>query len=114
MGKETIKFKNIVSIGALLLLLLAIPEGIWPYGYFVLLRWIVAGVALLVLWTAYNLERKRWVWLMAGIAILFNPVIPIHLDKATWQFIDLVTAGIFLVSVFKVRQNKKKVQEEQS
>jgi len=111
MDTETIRFKNIASAGAILVLLLAIPEGIWPYGYFVLLRWIVAGIALFVLWTAYNLKMQGWVWLMASVAILFNPILPVHLDKGVWQVIDFIVASLFLFTVFKVRPNKPVVED---
>ena len=103
MGKETIKYKNIASIIAIAMLLLAIPSGIWPYGYYVLLRWAVTAVALFVLWAAYVLERRLWIFLMAIIAILFNPIVPIYLDKGTWVVIDFIVAGLFLASIFKIK-----------
>ena len=49
MNKEAIKNKNIASGIAILMLLLAIPSGMWPYGYYVLLRWIITGIALFIL-----------------------------------------------------------------
>ena len=108
MDKEALKYKNIVSIVAIVALLLAIPSGFWPYGYFVLLRWVVAGIALYNLWIAYNLQKMGWVWIMGGVALLFNPILPIHLDKSTWQVIDFVAAFIFVVSVFKISINDSK------
>jgi len=111
MNTETIKFKNLASVIAVLVLLLAIPDSIWPYGYFVLLRWIVTGIALLVLWTAYNLKMQGWVWLMASVAILFNPILPIHLDKGMWQVIDFIVASLFLFAVFKVQPSKPIVED---
>jgi len=104
MNQDIIKYKNIASVAAIVALLLAIPGGFWPYGYFVLLRWVVTGIALFNLWTAYNLQKMGWVWIMGGVALLFNPIIPIHLDKITWQFIDFGVAVIFLSAVFKVRE----------
>ena len=103
--KEVFKYKNVISIVAIVALLLAIPSGFWPYGYFVLLRWVIAGIALFTLWTAYNLQKMGWVWIMGGVALLFNPVLPFYLDKSMWQVLDLVAASIFLVSIFRVRIN---------
>lgn len=103
MNKEIIKYKNIASVSAILMLLLAIPEGIWPYGYYVLLRWLVAGVAAFVIWIASNLEKQGWMWLMVIIVILFNPIMPIHLDKEIWVVTDFIVAIIFLVSIFKIK-----------
>lgn len=103
MEKELIKNKDIASGIAILMLLLAIPSGLWPYGYYVLLRWVITGIALFVLWVAYELGERRWLWLMIGIAILFNPIVPIHLDKETWVIIDFIVAILFLVSIFKIK-----------
>ncbi len=103
MDKETVKNKNIASGVAILMLLLAIPSGIWPYGYYVLLRWIIVGVAIFVWWVASELKKKGWLWLMIGIAILFNPILPIHLDKGTWAMIDFIVALLFLTSIFKIK-----------
>lgn len=108
MDKEIIKYKNITSIIAILMLLLAIPEGLWPYGYYVFLRWIITGVAIFILWIAHNLERRGWFWLMMLIAILFNPIVPIHLDKEIWVAIDFIVATLFLVSIFKIKIYERK------
>jgi len=107
MNKEAIKNKNIASGIAILMLLLAIPSGMWPYGYYVLLRWIITGIALFILSIANKLQRKGWVWLMSSIAILFNPLIPIHLDKETWVIIDFIVAILFFTSIFQVKPEGK-------
>jgi hypothetical protein len=104
MDKETIKYKKMVSIIAIIMLLLAIPSEIWPYGYYILLRWVVTGAALFILWIAYELEKKTWLWIMGAIAILFNPIAPIYLDKGNWVVIDLIVAALFLISIFKIKR----------
>lgn len=106
--KEVLKYKNILSIIAIVALLLAIPSGFFPYGYFVLLRWVIAGIALFILWIAYNSQKMGWVWIMGGITLLFNPLLPIHLDKSIWQVIDSVVALTFLVSIFKISTKDSK------
>jgi hypothetical protein len=104
MDKETIKYKKMVSIIAIIMLLLAIPSEIWPYGYYILLRWVVTGAALFILWIAYELEKKTWLWIMGAIAILFNLIAPIYLDKGNWVVIDLIVAALFLISIFKIKR----------
>ena len=102
MNKEIIKYKKVFSVISILMLLLAIPS-IWPYVYYQILRWVVTGTALFVLWTAYELEKKIWLWIMGAIAILFNPIAPIYFDKGTWIIIDFIVAIIFLISMFKIK-----------
>ena len=102
MNKEIIKYKNIVSIISIVILLLAIPP-IWPYGYYILLRWVVTASAIFLVWIAYNLKKTFWLFLMGIIALLFNPIVPIHLNKETWVIIDLIVATLFFVSIFKIK-----------
>ena len=102
MNKETIKYKNIASWVSIIMLLLAIPT-FWPYGYYVLLRWIVAGSAIFLVWVAYNLKTTSWLFLMGLTALLFNPIVPIHLNKETWVIIDFIVAILFLASIFKIK-----------
>jgi len=101
MDREIIKYKNIASVISVVLLLLAIP-AIWPYGYYILLRWIVTASAIFLIWIAYDLKKTFWLFLMGIVAILFNPIIPVYLDKGTWVIIDFIVAILFLVSIFKV------------
>ena len=105
MNKEIIKYKNIASIVSIVMLLLAMP-AIWPYGYYILLRWVVTASAIFLVWVSYNLKKTFWLFLMGIIALLFNPIAPIHLDKETWVIIDLIVAVIFLTSIFKIKSKK--------
>ncbi len=89
----------IISIA---MLLLAIPP-IWPYGYYTLLRLVVCGSAIYLTWFAKSINRQGWMWTLGFIALLFNPLIPIRLDKATWSLVDLMVAIIFFASMFKLK-----------
>ncbi len=96
------KYKKILSIIAGIMLLLAIPS-IWPYGYFQILRWIVTGTAVYNGYIAHKMRSGFWLWTMIIIAVLFNPIVPIHLDKEIWMIIDLVTALLFITSIWKIK-----------
>jgi len=108
MDKETIKYKNIASITSIVMLLLAIPD--LPYGYYTLLRWVVTASAIFLVYIAYELEKKFWIVPMAIVAILFNPIAPIHLNKETWVIIDFVVAVLFLISIFKIKISESKTE----
>ena len=66
-----------------------------PYGYYTLLRLIVTVGS--VAYCVQFLEKKNMnmVYLFGFIAILFNPLIPVYLNKETWLIIDLIVGGIF-------------------
>ena len=64
---------------------------IWPYGYYVLLRLLVFAAAIFTLATSPD-ERTRYWWALGGLALVFNPVVPVHLDRLLWAPIDLAGA----------------------
>jgi len=77
----------------------------FSYGYYIFLRWIVLVCALCVIAKSHDLEKKNWIWVMGIIAVLFNPIIPIHFSRTTWRLIDLVTAIIFITTIFRVTEH---------
>ena len=72
------------------------------YDYYVLLRWLVCGVAAFAAYRAYEISAKGWCWVLAIVALFFNPVIPVHLERGTWEFIDVGVALLLLVSIVAV------------
>ena len=95
--------ENWLAIVSGIMLLLAVPT-FWPYGYYQLLRWVVAGSAAYIAYQKYELDSKFWMWLMIAIAILFNPIVPFHLDKEVWIVVDVVVAVIFFLSTVVKRK----------
>ena len=91
----------IPSLFAALMLLGALAD--WPYGYYQLLRWVVCGVAIFVAISAYGWQKLWATWLFGFVAVLFNPLAPIHLSRAVWKPIDIICATLFLfaAAVFK-------------
>lgn len=73
--------------------------GKWPYGYYRLLRWVVCAAAVFTAWNSCE-WRKFWgVWLFGIIAFVFNPLVPFHLARGTWQVIDVASVFAFVGSV---------------
>ena len=52
-----------------------------PYGYYTFLRWVVCMAALMVAFRAHDSERFGTVWTFGLVALLFNPLISIHLIR---------------------------------
>lgn len=75
------------------LLLALLP---WPYGYFVLLRWVMAGLASFLSWEEWKQGSVGWTWLWGVVALLFNPVLPISLGRPIWLLVDCVAAFLLL------------------
>ena len=85
------------SIIAAIMLLLALAS--WPYGYYQLLRIVVCGTAGYGAYLASQADQHPWMWLLGAVAILFNPILPIHFDRSVCRILDIVTAVVLGMSV---------------
>lgn len=95
---------KLVSIVLGIALILAIPSGLWPYSYYILLRWFISVGAIIVAIGFYNSKLAGWSLIFGAITFLFNPIIPVHLDKSNWVAIDLVTAALFFIAAFSSKK----------
>jgi len=68
-----------------------------PYGYYMLLRFVATGVFIWAAFIAYDRNHESLLWVYGVLAILFNPLIKIHLPKELWAVID-VGSGILLLA----------------
>ena len=76
-----------------LLLLIAISP--MPYGYYQFLRIVITIVAGIIAYDLFENKRNKWLIAFVLIMILYNPIIVIHLDKAIWKPINIISAVFF-------------------
>ena len=86
--------------------LLAIAPLPLPYGYYVLLRLVVCAAAALLTYDDYRTRGKvsGWTIAMAGMALLFNPVIPVGLTQEIWTPMDIGAALLILSHFWRSRR----------
>jgi len=51
---------------------------------------------------------KFWAWTFGLVGALFNPIIPVHLSRDTWTVVDLIVAGLFVLSTILMKIPKEK------
>jgi hypothetical protein len=101
--------KNFLTIIASAFLFIALFDGL-PYGYFTLLRFVVCAVGAYLAYEIYeDYKESLWVWAFGFIAILFNPIIIIHLQREQWWVIDLIVGIFFVLSIFLIKFKIKKI-----
>lgn len=89
-------------LGTAVLLFWAITSH--RYGFFQLLRVVVTASAILAAAGAYcdsgilYARPRVWLWWFVGCAVLFNPLLPVRLDRASWQIADGAAGLLFLAS----------------
>lgn len=102
-----LRIKNIVCLVASVMLFLAIFN--LPYGYYILLRWVVAAVALGIGLAAIGFSRWPWVFIMFIILLVYSPISlsdeydsVIYLNRRAWGFVDLICMSLFIAAIFDV------------
>jgi hypothetical protein len=90
---EQWRFMFLIMASALLLFAVADL----PYGYYTFLRIAVFGAFIFSAITYIDSNKFLTIVFALG-AILFNPLIPVHMDKEEWIVID-ISAAVFSASV---------------
>ena len=91
-------------LAAMLLLCLA-PM---PYGYFMLVRFVMMVVCGLMAYQYYCRNKSIAATVFGVLALLFQPIFKIALGRATWNVIDVVVAALLIgLYVLEKRSEKK-------
>lgn len=98
------KFKNAGMIVAKMIAagMLFGALGRRQYGYYTVLRWVVCGVSAFAAFRASERRKIGWAWVLAIVALFFNPFIPVKLNRETWALIDVGVAVLLLASIVAV------------
>lgn len=94
---KKVKFSVYPAIVAVVLLLLTFAP--WPYAYYSFLRLVITTVAIYYAYYLYTTSKELnlWFWLMAVVAVIFNPFVPIFLyNKTIWGVVDVAVVAIFV------------------
>jgi len=94
-----------------LLAIVMLGGAIFPieyYAYYQLMNWVVVGAAILTAFKAYKQSKEGLMWIFIIVAVIFNPVAPIHLRTDVWHILDVVGILLFLISFVRLRQKKAK------
>lgn len=92
----------VIYIAAALLFIGAAPM---PYGYYMLLRLIATGIFIWAAFLAYERKHESLPWVYGVLAILFNPLIKIHLPKELWAVVDIGSGILLLVTKSTIQQS---------
>jgi hypothetical protein len=50
-----------------------------------------------------DLQSSFWVWILGGMAVLYNPVIPIHLTRDIWSVLNVATIILLAITFGTLR-----------
>lgn len=89
-----------VIVSAMLLWALN-PEN--PYGYYILLRWVCCASFAYLAIKALEQEKEGWTWVLGVTAVVYNPIIRVHLTRDIWEIINIATIAVAVISVFVIK-----------
>jgi hypothetical protein len=75
-----------------------------PYSYYTLLRWICCPVFAYSAFAAHEENRLPWVWIFGVLALLYNPLFRVHLDRSTWTGVNWATVAVLVVAAILFRR----------
>jgi hypothetical protein len=77
-----------------------------PFGYYTFTRIVTCGAASLIGLIEFKsrLHFDIWPLTLILVGMIFNPVLPFHLDRASWFYLDLAAAAVFISHLALVRQ----------
>ena len=83
--------------GLIVIAVIAVAVGLlpMPYGYYMLLRLFFCGVSLYFL-SGVRRVRDVQKWVLVGLAVLYNPLVPVELgSKPLWSIVNIGTVVWF-------------------
>lgn len=94
---------GILRIITAIALVFALAE--WQYDYYTLLRVITCVTGIWGTLKYFDKEQKSLSVGFGIVALLFNPIFPIYLERVTWAFIDIGGAVFILFSLWHDKKN---------
>ena len=103
---KSIKITRFYVIYLLTSLLFLIALADLPYWYYTLLKLATCAVC------AYSAAKtkREWIrWIFGVLAVLYNPVLPVHLDdKEVWTAVNIATAAFMWLTLYLETKERNK------
>lgn len=96
-----------VILRIICIILLAIAFGRNPYSYYILLRWIIFIFLIYFITKIYNSKNEFFMVLFITILVVYNPIIPFHLSRTIWKYINAASIIIIFSSLFLIKIKRK-------
>ena len=98
-ARNTILLLYIAWLIAAVMLVFAAAEK-QPDSFYTLLRWICCAVFAYSAFASFQVKRLLWLGIFAALAVLFNPIFPLGLDRTQWIVADWFSIGVMVIAAF--------------
>ncbi len=66
-----------------------------PYSYYQILKWVISISSAYLANYYFKGNNEKYTWVFVVIAVLYNPIAPIHFVRSTWEIVNIITIGIY-------------------
>lgn len=87
--------------------LVLVAIGDHPYAYYQLMRVAAFAAAAVALWVAAQRRSTAWLYTFLILCVLFNPIVPMHLGKAVWRWVDAASGIAFLAGAVMLHRESE-------
>jgi hypothetical protein len=98
-AKSTILLLYIAWLIAAVMLVFAAAQK-QPDSFYTLLRWICCVVFAYSAVTSFQVKRVLGLGIVAVLAVLFNPIFPLPLERSLWIVADWFSIGAIVIAAF--------------
>lgn len=102
MNKRENEMSKLFVLPIIIAAILFVSIAELPYGFYTVMRIVVPILSAIFLFFVY-MEKEEFCLMMIPnilIVILWNPILPVYLDKETWVIIDAIFGFIQLGVAF--------------
>ncbi len=96
-AKSTILLLYIAWLIAAVMLVFAAAEK-QPDSFYTFLRWVCCAVFAYSAVTSFQMKRMLWLWIFGALAIIFNPIFVLQLDRNQWIIADWFSIGAMVIA----------------
>jgi len=108
-AKSTILLLYIAWLIAAVMLVFAAAEK-QPDSFYTMLRWVCCAVFAYSAVTSFQMKRMLWLGIFAALGIVFNPILPLPLDRRLWIAADWFSIGAMVIASFAFWKDSKSDQ----
>jgi hypothetical protein len=78
-----------------------------PYGYYTILRILTTFTTCGLSYVSYKSKRLSLTILSLILCIIYNPILPFHIGKTSWQIINIISIPVIIILYLSNRNRVK-------
>ncbi|PYJ46295.1 MAG: hypothetical protein DME50_15710 [Verrucomicrobia bacterium] len=69
-------------------------------SFYTLVRWVCCAAFAYSVVISFQMKRMLWLCIFAVLAIVFNPIFVLRLDRSQWIVADWFSIGVMVIAAF--------------